>query len=122
MAQGKGNVAGTVIVVIALLGLMIHCEIVNAATQTINWTFNVVNWPQGKNFTAGDTIVFNYAPSTHNVVVVDANGYTSCKIPTGAKVFTSGNDQITLAKGQNYFICGFPGHCGAGVKIAVNAV
>ncbi|CAL1352671.1 unnamed protein product [Linum trigynum] len=39
----------------------------------------------------------------------------------GAKVYASGNDQLTLAKGANYFICAIAGHCQANLKMTVNA-
>lgn len=65
--------------------------------------------------------VFNYSPAAHNVVVVDKQGYAACKAPEGAKEFRSGNDKITLVKGENYFICTFPGHCESKMKVAVNA-
>lgn len=55
------------------------------------------------------------------MVVVNKSGYDSCVAPKGSKVYTSGADRITLAKGGNYFLCGFPGHCNLGQKIAVNA-
>ncbi|XP_042498204.1 basic blue protein-like [Macadamia integrifolia] len=126
MAQGRGSAARIVMVGIQLLALLLHCEIVHAATYTVGdsggWTFNVVNWPKGKSFRAGDTLVFKYSASSHDVVAVDRNGYNNCKTPRGAKVYKSGNDQIKLAKGQNYFICNYPGHCESAMKIAVNAV
>lgn len=65
--------------------------------------------------------VFNYSPAAHNVVVVDKQGYAACKAPEGAKEFRSGNDKIRLVKGENYFICTFPGHCDSKMKVAVNA-
>lgn len=65
--------------------------------------------------------VFKYTAGTHNVVVVDKASYDSCSVPPNAKTYASGNDQITLGEGSNYFICGFPGHCGFGMKIAANA-
>jgi hypothetical protein len=37
------------------------------------------------------------------------------------RVYGSGNDRITLSRGTNYFICGIPGHCVAGMKMAVTA-
>lgn len=67
-------------------------------------------------------VVFNYNPSFHNVVVVDSGGYNSCKTPAGATTYTSGKDHLTLSKGQNFFICNFPGHCEGNMKIAVTAV
>ncbi|KAE8698786.1 Basic blue protein [Hibiscus syriacus] len=65
--------------------------------------------------------VFNYNPSIHNAVAVNRAGYSSCKAPKGANVFSSGKDQIKLRKGQNFFICSYVGHCEAGMKIAVIA-
>jgi len=66
-------------------------------------------------------VVFNYSPAAHNVVAVNKGGYDSCKTPRGAKVYRSGKDQIRLARGQNYFICNFVGHCESGMKVAINA-
>lgn len=69
-------------------------------------------------------IVFNYNSKIHNVVAVDKAGYTSCKTPASAgyETFKSGNDEIKLESGENYFICNFPGHCQTGMKIFINAV
>lgn len=65
--------------------------------------------------------VFNYSPGAHNVVAVNKAAYDKCSTPRGAKVFRSGKDQIRLARGQNYFICNYNGHCQSGMKIAVTA-
>jgi len=65
--------------------------------------------------------VFKYSSGAHNVVAVNKVGYGSCKTPRGARVYQSGNDQIKLVKGQNYFICNYVGHCESGMKIAINA-
>ncbi|XP_077240011.1 basic blue protein-like [Tasmannia lanceolata] len=123
MAQGRGS--AHVAMAVVLLCLLVHCEIAQAATYTVGdsggWTFNVVNWPNGKRFSAGDVLVFKYSPAIHNVVAVTRNGYSGCTTPRGSKVFKSGNDRITLARGQNFFICNFVGHCQGGMKIAVNA-
>lgn len=64
--------------------------------------------------------VFNYDPTYHNVMIVDEDGYNSCKAPGGSKLYHSGHDQIQVDKGVT-FICISYGHCEAGVKIAVNA-
>ncbi|URE46628.1 Basic blue protein [Musa troglodytarum] len=122
MAQGRGS---AVALGLALLCLLIHSEIANAATYVVGdsggWTFNVAGWPSGKRFRAGDVLVFRYNPSDHNVVAVTAAGYGGCSAPRGSRVYTSGNDRITLARGTRYFICSFAGHCQAGMKIAVTA-
>ena len=62
---------------------------------------------------------FNYDPSLHNVVAVDASGYNSCG--SSGRTYSSGRDRITLGPGTNYFICSLNGHCGMGMKMAVNA-
>ncbi|XP_028800980.1 basic blue protein [Neltuma alba] len=121
MAMGRGGA-----IVSALLLLFCFTEMAQAATFTVGdgggWTFNTQRWPQGKTFRAGDTLVFNYRPGTHNVAVVNKAGYDACKTPSGSKVFTSGKDQIKLVRGQNYFICNYPGHCESAMKIAVKAL
>ncbi|PIA28516.1 hypothetical protein AQUCO_06900054v1 [Aquilegia coerulea] len=125
MVQGRGSAMQIVTIAVTLLVLLVHSEIADAATFTVGdaggWTFNSASWAKGKKFRAGDVLVFKYDPSVHNVVAVDQKSYNSCKTPTGAKVFKSGNDQIKLAKGQNSFVCSFISHCEAGMKITVNA-
>ncbi|XP_077234556.1 basic blue protein-like [Tasmannia lanceolata] len=126
MAQGRGSAHGaTVVFAAVLLCLLVHIEIAHAVIYTVGdsggWTFNVINWPRGKSFRAGDVLVFKYSPAIHNLVTVNSIGYNGCTTPRGSKVFTSGNDRITLARGQSFFICSVPGHCSGGMKIAVNA-
>lgn len=115
------------------------------------WRFNVIDWPNGKSFKTGDVLgmrelplksifyiyiflgfplkenlgwhifaVFNYTQGVHTVVAVSEDGYDNCS-PSGGKVFTSGNDRITLVTGDSYFICGVTGHCAANMKIKVTA-
>ncbi|XP_027338719.1 basic blue protein-like [Abrus precatorius] len=128
MSQGRGSASSpmAMLTVISLLCLLLLVEHANAATYTVGgsggWTFNTNSWPRGKRFRAGDVLIFNYDSTTHNVVAVDRSGYTDCRAPGNARVFSSGKDQIKLARGQNYFICNFPGHCESGMKIALNAV
>ncbi|KAE9610352.1 hypothetical protein Lal_00006376 [Lupinus albus] len=120
MAMGRGSA-----MVLLFCLFVIQSEMVHAATYTVGdsggWTFNTVGWPKGKKFRAGDTLVFKYSPIFHNVVAVNKAGYSSCRTPAGSKVYHSGNDQIKLSKGQNYFICNYVGHCQANMKIAINA-
>uniref|UniRef100_A0A6N2MK95 Phytocyanin domain-containing protein n=1 Tax=Salix viminalis TaxID=40686 RepID=A0A6N2MK95_SALVM len=68
-----------------------------------------------------DLRLFTYDPTIHNVVAVNRGGYSSCITPAGARVYKSGNDQIKLSKGQNFFICNVAEHCESGMKIAINA-
>ncbi|KAL3538567.1 hypothetical protein ACH5RR_001933 [Cinchona calisaya] len=110
---------------ITIFGMMVLlCNIASATTFIVGdikgWTYNSVGWPNGKSFKAGDVLVFNYVPKYHNVVVVDKASYGKCTTPEGAKVYYSGHDEITLEKGEHFFICDFPGHCEGGeMKIAV---
>ncbi|XP_006650480.2 chemocyanin-like [Oryza brachyantha] len=123
MAQGRGSAAG--VLALVLLCVLLHGELAESAVYTVGdrggWSFNTGGWPRGKRFRAGDVLVFKYSPSAHNVVAVNAAGYNSCSAPRGARVFKSGNDRVTLARGTNYFICSFPGHCQSGMKIAITA-
>ncbi|KAI5445646.1 basic blue protein [Lathyrus oleraceus] len=126
MGEGRGSVGSTSLVTMLLLCMFVfHSKMIYAATYNVGdgqgWSFGVQNWPSGKRFSAGDTLVFKYDPRVHNVVKVSQSGYNSCEAGGGSGPFTSGNDRITLVKGPNYFICGVIGHCDLGQKIAVNA-
>lgn len=66
-------------------------------------------------------VVFKYETGFHNVVKVDKIGYETCTVTEGGQIYTTGHDQIKIEKGPNYFICAFPGHCTAGMKISVTA-
>ncbi|KAL6645811.1 hypothetical protein ACP70R_017419 [Stipagrostis hirtigluma subsp. patula] len=121
MAQGRGSAArglalGGLLAVCLLLGA---ANIAAAATHSVDWSFNADGWSRGKNFRAGDVLEFRYDLSLHNVVAVDAGSYYDCR-PSGTW-YSSGNDRITLRPGTNYFICSLNGHCGMGMKMAVNA-
>ncbi|ERM94117.1 hypothetical protein AMTRI_Chr04g251240 [Amborella trichopoda] len=122
MAQGRSGAMGLVALVLVVFGLL---ELSTATTYTVGdsggWIFGVSDWPNGKNFLAGDVLVFQYSAVHHNVVAVNADGYNSCSVPPGSTTYTSGNDSITLQKGANFFLCGFPGHCSGGMKIQANA-
>ncbi|CAF2090628.1 unnamed protein product [Brassica rapa] len=97
MAKGSGTASCSARAIIALMVvsvLVLQSYHVQASTyivgDSLKWAFNVVDWPKGKHFKAGDVLVFNYNPSFHNVVVVDSGGYNSCKTPAGATTYTSG--------------------------------
>ncbi|KAL2254362.1 basic blue protein-like [Sesamum indicum] len=118
--KGYANLA-----MIMVLSMLIYIHSADAKIYTVGgstgWIFNVSGWETGKPFKAGDKLVFKYAVGRHNVVVVDKGSYDSCSVPAGAPTYGSGNDKLTLKEGTNYFICGFTGHCHAGMKIAANA-
>ncbi|XP_074588039.1 basic blue protein-like [Curcuma longa] len=113
-------------IIILAFALVGHCLLgLTEATDFVvggatGWKFNVIDWPNGKSFKAGDVLVFNYTEGAHNVVVVTEEGYDKC-LPLDGKVFTSGKDRVTLVKGDNHFICSFTGHCESNMKIKVTA-
>ncbi|XP_022153713.1 basic blue protein-like [Momordica charantia] len=127
MAQSGRRSGGAGAVAVVAVWLMIWLELGDAAATFMvgdsnGWNFNVKGWPNGKVFRAGDVLRFKYDPRVHNVVAVDEEGYNSCTAPTGTKVLSSGNDEIKLSPGHNFFICTTPGHCQAGMKIATTAL
>ncbi|XP_058189499.1 basic blue protein-like [Rhododendron vialii] len=128
--QGRGNAIFTAAAAAALVlctVALFNGEAAKAASFVVGdakgWVFNVNDWPNGKSFKACDTLVFNYNPKIHNVVVVkESSNFNNCKVPAGATVFTSGKDKVGLVRGQNLFICGTPRHCQSGfMKINVTA-
>ncbi|BAT86794.1 hypothetical protein VIGAN_05010800 [Vigna angularis var. angularis] len=108
------------IVVVSLCTLLLCSDMAHANTYVVGgrdgWSTNASSW-SGKVFKT----VFNYNPTYHNVVIVDEAGYNTCTAGEGSKTYQSGHDSITLAKGTNYFICTFDGHCEAKMKIAATA-
>ncbi|KAL9234194.1 hypothetical protein vseg_009089 [Gypsophila vaccaria] len=123
MAQVRGNANRGLV-----LGLTVLCVLAMAQTTfaaayiTVGgysgWGYNVVNWPIGKTFRAGDYLVFKYNKSLHNVVKVSGYGYNTCTTG-GARAYRTGQDYVRLTTGTHFFICSLPGHCKGGMKIAV---
>ncbi|KAK1287668.1 hypothetical protein QJS10_CPB19g01235 [Acorus calamus] len=85
---------------------------------------NYTEWVKGKTFQIGDTLVFNYDNTTHNVYKVDGEQFKACGLPqanTADNPLTSGHDVINLkASGKKWYICGKPGHCDKGMKLVIN--
>ncbi|KAL9446869.1 hypothetical protein AB3S75_014524 [Citrus x aurantiifolia] len=76
-------------------------------------------WTSSKTFAVGDSLVFNYG-SGHTVDEVSGSDYNSCTVGNAITSDSSGATTITLkTAGTHYFICGVPGHCGSGMKLAV---
>lgn len=59
-SQGRGSAAVAAAVAVVCLLLVLNFEVAQAATYKVGgangWTFNVVSWPKGKRFRAGDTL------------------------------------------------------------------
>ncbi|TYI02326.1 hypothetical protein ES332_A11G259600v1 [Gossypium tomentosum] len=77
------------------------------------WKFGIdyEDWAKGKQFFVGDTLVFKYNATVHNVCTVPSNNSLGS--------FT-GNDTIKLATtGNKWYICGVNGHCDGGMKLKI---
>ncbi|KAJ3674144.1 hypothetical protein LUZ60_006136 [Juncus effusus] len=125
---GQGSGSAILMKLSLLLSLLCIFSLSGTAESAVytvgdngGWSFNTGGWPSGKNFRAGDVLIFNYNPAIHNVVAVDSGGYNSCRTPAGARAYNSGSDRVMLHQGSNYFICNFAGHCEGGMKIVINA-
>ncbi|CAO2205694.1 unnamed protein product [Urochloa humidicola] len=84
---------------------------------------NYTSWASGGGvvFRSGDQLVFKYPRAAHNVVEVSRADYDSCSGSSPINTFATGDDAVLLPAGgvTRYFICGVPGHCYAGMKLAV---
>ena len=64
--------------------------------------------------------VFNYPRKEHTVTEVGKTDYFACAGGSALSNDRSGSINITLtAPGTRYFICNIPGHCTAGMRLAV---
>ncbi|KAH9299509.1 hypothetical protein KI387_031191, partial [Taxus chinensis] len=81
---------------------------------------NYTTWASTKTFVVGDTLVFNYVSSAHNVLEVTKSAYDSCLASNPTQTHTGGTTSITLTTaGNRYFICGITGHCAGGMKLGI---
>jgi hypothetical protein len=63
--------------------------------------------------------VFQYS-GMHTVAEVSSADYGACSASNSIQSYSDQNTKIALtAPGTRYFICGTPGHCGNGMKLAV---
>ncbi|XP_076959984.1 blue copper protein 1b-like [Bidens hawaiensis] len=91
------------------------------------WTMLVgssyASWTSSKSFRVGDTLLFQYNPTNHDVMQVNQRGFRSCNMTAPWKTFKTGNDSFIIrAPGHYYFICSFPSHCEAGQKLDVRVL
>ncbi|RLN03778.1 hypothetical protein C2845_PM13G02470 [Panicum miliaceum] len=82
---------------------------------------NYTRWASGISFRTGDQLVFKYSPAAHNVLEVSKADHDSCTASRPLATFATGDDTVPLPAGgvTRYFICGVPGHCAGGMKLAV---
>ncbi|KAI5056376.1 hypothetical protein GOP47_0028194 [Adiantum capillus-veneris] len=81
---------------------------------------NYTEWASTQSFVVGDTLYFNYSSQYHNVVQVTKANYNACISTNPIEEWQDGATVITLnMTGTFYYICGVPGHCDQGQKVAV---
>jgi hypothetical protein len=94
---------------------------VGAPAGSWDLSTNYTSWASGLRFNAGDQLVFKYSRTAHNVLEVSKADYDSCSNARPRNSFRTGDDLVLLPTGgvTYYFICGVPGHCDGGMKLAV---
>ncbi|XP_020586223.1 blue copper protein-like [Phalaenopsis equestris] len=88
------------------------------------WTTGVdyTTWVSDKTFKVGDKLVFKYG-GLHSADEVSKSDYDSCTSGNAIQSHSDGSTTIKLTEaGTRYFICGTPGHCDGGMKLAVTTV
>ncbi|KAI5055716.1 hypothetical protein GOP47_0029237 [Adiantum capillus-veneris] len=79
-------------------------------------------WAASKVFRVNDVVFFKYPVTFHNVVRVSKEEYLQCKVRKPLAMYRNGVARVKLARrGTYYFICSIPGHCQAGMKLALTA-
>jgi hypothetical protein len=138
MVQGRGNavVAGRLmllaVVAVALVqyaqGAKTH-DVGGAdgwAAPGISNAYNnsyLGDWANTQTFVLGDSLFFEYTAGSHDVLEVIEANYTACNTLGPIQSWSAGNTTVPLnSTGTFYFICGFPGHCLAGQKVAITVV
>ncbi|KAI3829681.1 hypothetical protein L1987_03809 [Smallanthus sonchifolius] len=84
---------------------------------------NYATWTTSKKFRVGDTLLFHYNLTNHDVRQVNQQDFRSCNITAPWKTYETGNDSFVIrTPGHYYFICSFPSHCEAGQKLDVRVL
>ncbi|CAN1186158.1 DExH-box ATP-dependent RNA helicase DExH9 [Linum perenne] len=112
------------LLVVAVVGVLVPTTL---ATQYVvgdrdGWNIGVDYraWAEGKKFFVGDTLVFNYASTTHNVMKVNGTDFKACTKPlNGPPPLTPGKDKIPLlTSGRKWYICGVADHCASASELS----
>ncbi|KAL5222211.1 hypothetical protein ABZP36_026924 [Zizania latifolia] len=122
--MGAAKALVVVAMALAVLGTALGADYtVGAPGGSWDIQTNYAQWVSNINFRVGDQIVFKYTRGRHDVVEVSKADYDSCSSSTPVATFNSGDDTVPLtAAVTRYFICGIPGHCDAGMKVAIKVV
>nr|CAB3492919.1 unnamed protein product [Digitaria exilis] len=128
MAASKQMTLATVAAAVA--AVVVFLPALASATDHVvgdsaGWTlgFDYAAWAQTKQFTVGDTLVFEYSTSSHDVVEVSGPDFKACNKAATTSVWSSGHDRVVLDKpGRRWFVCSVGSHCQDGMKIAVTVL
>ncbi|KAF7823102.1 uclacyanin 1 [Senna tora] len=83
---------------------------------------NIQAWSSSQKFSVGDNLIFQYPPN-HNVIEVTKADYDSCQPTNPIQSYSDGASTVPLTSpGKRYFICGSPGHCNQGMKLAIDTL
>jgi hypothetical protein len=113
---------------VAVVALAVTLGTAHGASYTVgapagSWDLrtNYTLWASGVTFRAGDQLVFKYPRAAHNVLEVSRADHDACSSANPLNAFSTGDDVVPLPAGgvTRYFICGVPGHCDNGMKLAV---
>ncbi|KAJ4798644.1 Early nodulin-like protein 1 [Rhynchospora pubera] len=75
-------------------------------------TVSYNQWAQANRFKIGDSLVFTYPQGNDSVLVVDQDGYNTCKTSSYIKKFDGGNTVFTFDRsGPFFFISGIEDNC-----------
>ncbi|XP_075651662.1 umecyanin-like [Castanea sativa] len=122
----------TILVVVVLTALAAVVQVTEAVNYVVGdsagWArpstlTYYTTWANGKNFSLGDVLVFNFATGAHDVATVTQTNYDACSIANTISLVTAGPYSYTInSTGTHYFICTFSngGHCNSGQKLAIS--
>ncbi|XP_060171223.1 umecyanin-like [Lycium barbarum] len=112
---------------IATLLQVTTAQTVHVVGEDTAWTIPVsgsvvyTTWASKNTFKVGDTLVFNFATSRHDVQEVAKASFEECNTKNViGKSITTGPANVTLeSPGEHYYICTVGKHCLAGQKLAI---
>ncbi|XP_068655850.1 early nodulin-like protein 14 [Aristolochia californica] len=77
-------------------------------------------WSQQRKFRVGDKLVFDYTPSSDNVIEVGEKEFEQCTQDDVIDMQYDGHTVVKLDEaGKRYFYCGIALHCESGMKFSV---
>ncbi|XP_006296387.2 mavicyanin [Capsella rubella] len=116
---------GLLLLALSLIGLVGAAPSYYEVGDSDGWTTTVgadyyKSWSSSKTFCVGDSLIFQYNKTLHNVMEVSSQDFESCNPNFPLNTYQSQYEPVVLNRtGHFYFICGVPGHCESGQKLDV---